>query len=428
MVYIEQLNSYVGKELTLKGWVYSLRSSGKIKFLLLRDGTGICQCVLLASNCGEDSFEKFNDLTNESTVEVTGIVKADKRSPGEFELSVTKLQILSISNDYPITPKEHGVEFLMNHRHLWLRSKRQHSIIRIRARVISAIREFFNNLDFTLVDAPIFTPNACEGTSELFKTMYFDEESYLSQSGQLYMEAGAAAFGKVYCLGPTFRAEKSKTRRHLIEFWMCEPEVAFIDYWKNMDLAEELIKYVIAFVLKTSEKELEILERNTKLLKSYLDTPFERITYKKACEILKQKVPDFKPGDRFGAQDETLLGEHFQKPVFIHNYPSDITPFYMKKDLDKGESKNCDLIAPEGYGELLGGSQREDNLDVLLKSIDEHKLSRDDFAWYIDLRKYGSFVSSGFGLGIERTVAWICKLSHLRETIPFPRMYGRNYP
>lgn len=427
MVYIDKLGNYVGKELTLKGWVYSLRSSGKIKFLILRDGTGICQCVFVEANCVE-TFEKFEDLTQETTVRVSGVVKADKRSPGEFELSVSQLEILSIAEEYPITPKEHGVEFLMSHRHLWLRSKRQHAIIRIRARIVSAIREFYNNRGFILVDAPIFTPNACEGTSELFKTQYFDEESYLSQSGQLYMEAGAAAFGKVYCLGPTFRAEKSKTRRHLIEFWMCEPEVAFIDYWQNMDLAEEMVKYIITSVLNDCMKELETLERDIQPLKSYLETSFERITYKKACEILKQKVEGFKSGGRFGANDETILGDHFQKPVFIHEYPIEITPFYMKKDLDKGVSKNCDLIAPEGYGELLGGSQREDNLDVLLQSLDEHKLSREHFAWYIDLRKYGSFVSSGFGLGVERTVAWICKLSHLREAIPFPRMYGRNYP
>ena len=428
MVYINELGNYKDKEIALHGWVYSLRSSGKIRFLLLRDGTGICQCVFLTAKCGQANFDKFQELTQESTVKVTGIVKEDKRSPGDFELSVTKLDILSITKDYPITPKEHGVEFLMDHRHLWLRSKRQHSIIKIRACVVSAIREFFNDRNFTLVDAPIFTPNACEGTSELFKTQYFDEESYLSQSGQLYMEAAAAAFGKVYCLGPTFRAEKSKTRRHLIEFWMLEPEVAFLDHIGNMDLAETMLKHILTKVLQSCSRELAALERNTDNLQNYLNADFERVSYKRACEIIQDKLPEFKPGSRFGAKDETLIGEYFGKPVFIHNYPSNITPFYMKKDLSKKETKNCDLIAPEGYGELLGGSQREDDLDVLLKSIEDHKLSLKHFAWYIDLRKYGSFVSSGFGLGIERTVAWICGLSHVRETIPFARMYGRNYP
>ena len=428
MTYIHELNKYEEKEVTLKGWVYSLRSSGKIKFLLLRDGTGICQCVFVENVCGKDNFDSFDKLTQESTVEVTGVVKQDRRSPGSFELSVKSLSTISITTDYPITPKEHGVEFLMNHRHLWLRSKKQNAILKIRARIISAIRNFYDKDHFTLIDAPIFTPNACEGTTELFETEYFGEKSYLSQSGQLYMEAAASAFGKVYCLGPTFRAEKSKTRRHLIEFWMCEPEVAFLDHVANMDLAENTIRYVISSVLEDMENELSDLERDIEPLKNFLDSPFERVSYHKACKILKTKDHQFEGGKKFGANDETLLGDYFNKPVFVHNFPSNITPFYMKQDLDKGESLNFDLIAPEGYGEIIGGSQREDSLEVLLKNIGEKNLNKNDLAWYIDLRRYGSFVSSGFGLGVERLVAWICGVKHLRETIPFARMYGRNYP
>ncbi|MCB0393239.1 MAG: asparagine--tRNA ligase [Bdellovibrionales bacterium] len=427
-VYVEDLSKHVGQKVTLKGWVYNHRSSGKIKFLLLRDGTGLCQCVFFRGECQEKSFEDFENLTQESSVIVTGTVREEKRSPGGYELGADELEIVHRTVDYPITPKEHGVDFLMNNRHLWLRSKKQHAAIRVRGEIVQAIRDFFNGRGFTLVDAPIFTPSACEGTSTLFQTQYFDEKAYLSQSGQLYMEAGAAAFGKVYCFGPTFRAEKSKTRRHLIEFWMVEPEVAFADLKENMELAEQFVEYIVQRTLTNRKEELVALERDTTQLQN-VKGPFPRVHYKEAVAMIKKENPDFIDGDDFGAPDETIISSKFDRPVFVHHFPSAIKAFYMKKDENNPEeSLSCDLLAPEGYGEIIGGGQREDDLEKLFKGIDSHGLRREDFQWYSDLRSYGSFPHSGFGLGIERTVAWICGLQHVRETIPFPRLYGRHYP
>ena len=427
-VYISDLSQHVGQTVELKGWVYSKRSSGKIKFLLLRDGTGVCQCVYFKGECDEKAFEEFEKLSQESCVFVTGNVKEEKRSPGGYELSAKNLTIYSGSVDYPIGPKEHGVDFLMGIRHLWLRSAKQHAAIRVRAEIIRAVRDFFDGRGFTLVDAPIFTPSACEGTSTLFETKYFDEKAYLSQSGQLYMEAGAAAFGKVYCFGPTFRAEKSKTRRHLIEFWMVEPEVAFNDMYDNMELAEQFVEYIVQRTIKNRAEELRVLERNVDAL-AKVKGPFPRLHYNDAADIIAKENPEFKKGDDFGGTDETIISSKYDKPVFVHHYPAAIKAFYMKEDpKEPGYAMGCDLLATEGYGEIIGGGQREDNLEILTKKIHEHGLKETDFDWYMDLRKYGTFPHSGFGLGIERTVSWICGLSHVRETIPFPRLYGRLRP
>lgn len=422
------LSKFVGETVELRGWVYNTRSSGKVKFLQLRDGSGFCQCIFFKGDIQTDAFEEFDKLTQESTIKVQGVVKAEPRSPGGYELGVRNLEIINITKDYPITPKEHGTDFLMNHRHLWLRSRMQHAILRVRSEIISAIRDFFNGQGFTLIDAPIFTPNACEGTSTLFETQYFDDKAYLSQSGQLYMEAGAAAFGKVYCFGPTFRAEKSKTRRHLIEFWMVEPEVAFNDMYDNMDLAEQFVEYVVQRTIKNKAEELRILERDVEKLKP-IKGPFPRLHYSEAAQIIKKENPDFVIGDDFGAPDETIISSKFDKPVFVHHYPAAIKAFYMKRDPKEPQSAmGCDLLATEGYGEIIGGGQREDNIELLLERLHEHGLKEEHFQWYLDLRRYGAFPSSGFGLGLERTVAWICGLPHIRETIPFPRMYGRLYP
>ncbi len=427
-VYISDLKDHIGKTVSLHGWVYNHRSSGKVKFLLLRDGTGICQCVYFRGECDDKALEDFEQLSQESCVKVTGLVREEKRSPGGFELSARSLEIQAGSVDYPITPKEHGPDFLLNHRHLWIRSKRQHAVLRVRAEIVAAIRDFFDGRGFTLTDAPIFTPSACEGTSTLFETKYFDEKAFLSQSGQLYMEATAAALGKVYCFGPTFRAEKSKTRRHLIEFWMVEPEVAFNDLYDNMELAEEFVEYVVQRTLKNKAEELKVLERNTEMLSKVL-APFPRIHYKEATEMILKENPNFIVGDDFGAPDEAIISSKIDKPVFVHHFPSAIKAFYMKEDpKEPGYSMSCDLLAPEGYGEVIGGGQREDSYEVLVRKIEEHKLNIKDFEWYLDLRKYGSFQHAGFGLGVERTVAWVCGIQHVRETIPFPRMYGRNYP
>jgi asparaginyl-tRNA synthetase len=427
-VYISDLSQHVGQTVELRGWVYNKRSSGKIKFLVLRDGTGFCQCVYFKGECDETSFNEFEKLSQEASVIVTGTVKEEKRSPGGYELSAKTLKIYGESVDYPIGPKEHGPDFLLSNRHLWLRSANQHAVLRIRNEIVKAIRDFFDGRGFTLIDAPIFTPSACEGTSTLFETQYFDDKAYLSQSGQLYMEAGAAAFGKVYCFGPTFRAEKSKTRRHLIEFWMVEPEVAFNDLYDNMELAEQFVEYIVQRVLKNRAEELKTLGRDTTML-SKVKAPFKRLHYKEACELILKENPEFKPGDDFGAPDETIVSSKFETPVFVHHYPAAIKAFYMKQDPeDTSLSMSCDLLATEGYGEIIGGGQREESLQKLLDRIAEHKLNPEDFSWYLDLRKYGTFPHSGFGLGIERTVAWICGLQHIRETIPFPRMYGRLRP
>jgi asparaginyl-tRNA synthetase len=426
--YINDLKNYVGQKVELKGWVYNTRSSGKIKFLQLRDGTGICQCIYFRGECQEASFNLFEELTQETSVRVTGVVKAEPRSPGGYELGADELEIIGKANEYPITPKEHGVDFLMENRHLWLRSKRQAAILRVRAEIVAAVRDFFDGRGFTLTDAPIFTPSACEGTTNLFETQYFDEKAYLSQSGQLYMEATAAALGKVYCFGPTFRAERSKTRRHLIEFWMVEPEVAFNDMYDNMDLAEQFVEYIVQRTLTNRAEELKVLERDISKLQP-VKAPFPRLHYREAVEMILKENPSFINGDDFGAPDEAIVSSKFEKPVFVHHFPSAVKAFYMKEDpKDLGFAMGSDLLAPEGYGEIIGGGQREDRLEVLQKKIAEHGLREEDFRWYNDLRRYGTFQHSGFGLGIERTVAWICGLHHVRETIPFPRLYGRSYP
>lgn len=427
-VWISDLKDRVGQTVELEGWVYNSRSSGKIKFLLVRDGTGMCQCVYFKGECDEKAFEIFEQATQESLVKVTGVVRAEPRSPGGFEISARVLEVVHSAKDYPISPKEHGTDFLMNNRHLWLRSKRQVAILHIRHEIINAIRDFFDGRGFTLIDAPIFTPSACEGTSTLFETQYFDTKAYLSQSGQLYMEAAAAALGKVYCFGPTFRAEKSKTRRHLIEFWMVEPEVAFNDLYDNMELAEQFVEYVVQRTLTNRGEELKALERNLDALKN-VKAPFPRIHYQEAAQMILKENPEFKVGDDFGGTDETIVSSKFDRPLFVHHYPAAVKAFYMKEDpKEEGASMSCDLLATEGYGEIIGGGQREDNLDILLKKIKEHGLKESDFDWFLDLRRYGTFPHSGFGLGVERTVAWICGLPHVRETIPFPRLYGRSYP
>lgn len=428
-IYIEELDKYIGQEIELSGWVTHKRSSGKIRFIVLRDGTGICQLVLVKNLLPEEVFNKFDELTQESSLKVLGSVKKEDRAPGGFEIEVKNIEIIHIAKDYPITPKEHGVEFLMDHRHLWLRSSRQHAIMRVRHEIINAIRTFFNNKGFVLIDSPILTPAACEGTTTLFETEYFDlGKAFLTQSGQLYAEAGAMAFGKVYTFGPTFRAEKSKTRRHLTEFWMVEPEVAFADLNDDMDLAEEFVEYIVQTVLKNRSKELEYLERDISKLEK-VKRPFPRIHYEEAIEILRKNGVDFEWGNDFGGTDETIISEAFDKPVMIHHYPAQIKAFYMKRDPnDERYALAVDMLAPEGYGEIIGGSQREDDYDTLLKRIEEHNLPKEAFEWYLDLRRYGSVPHAGFGLGIERTVAWICKLDHVRETIPFPRMIYRNTP
>ncbi len=427
--YIEDLSGLIGEEVTLKGWVYNKRSSGKIRFLILRDGTGLCQGVLVKANISEETFAKFDLLTQESSFAMTGRIRKEDRAPGGFEMDVTDIAIISIASEYPITPKEHGVEFLMDRRHLWLRSSRQHAILRIRHQIIKSIREFFDNRGFVLMDAPIFTPAACEGTSTLFGTDYFDMgKAYLTQSGQLYGEAGAMAMGKVYVFGPTFRAEKSKTRRHLTEFWMVEPEVAFNDLNDNMDLAEEFLEYIVQSVMKNRRPELEHLGRNMKFLEN-VKRPLPRITYDEAVEILRKNNIPFEWGNDLGGTDETVVSEQFDRPVMVHRYPAAVKAFYMKRDPQRPDlALAVDVLAPEGYGEIIGGSQREDDLQTLIDRIKEQQLPQEAFEWYLDLRRFGSVPHSGFGLGVERTVAWICGLDHVRETIPFPRMIYRLTP
>ena len=426
---IKDLGNYVGKEISLQGWLYNKRSSGKIKFLVLRDGTGYLQCVYFKGNVSDDIFETADRIGQESSIEVTGKVKAEPRAPGGYELDATGLKVLQEAHDYPITPKDHGIEFLMDHRHLWLRSSRQVAILKIRHRIVKAIRDFFDGNGFTLMDPPILTPNAVEGTSTLFETPYFDlGKAYLTQSGQLYAEAGAMALGKVYTFGPTFRAEKSKTRRHLTEFWMVEPEVAFNDLNDNMDLAEEFLEYVVQTVLKEMAEELKVLERDTTKLKN-VKKPLPRISYDEAVEILKKNGSEFEYGNDLGGTDETIISEKFDRPVMVHRYPAAVKAFYMKRDpKNENLALAVDVLAPEGYGEIIGGSQREDDLNKLLERIKEHNLPQEAFEWYLDLRRYGSVPHSGFGLGLERTVGWICGLEHVRETIPFPRMIYRNTP
>lgn len=426
---IKDLSEYVGKEVSLRGWLYNKRSSGKVKFLILRDGTGYLQCVYFKGNVSEEIFEIADKIGQESSIEVTGLVKSEPRAPGGYELDATGLKVISEAHEYPITPKDHGIEFLMDNRHLWLRSSRQVAILKIRHRIVKAIRDFFDGKGFTLVDTPILTPAACEGTSTLFETPYFDlGKAYLTQSGQLYAEAGAMAFGKAYTFGPTFRAEKSKTRRHLTEFWMVEPEVAFADLNSDMDLAEEFLEYIVQTVLKDMEEELKVLERDTSMLKN-VKRPLPRVSYDEAVEILKKNGGEFEWGNDFGGGDETIISNQFDRPVMVHRYPAEVKAFYMKRDPENEKlALAVDVLAPEGYGEIIGGSQREDDFDKLLKRLEEHDLPKEAFDWYLDLRKYGSVPHSGFGLGLERTVGWICGLDHVRETIPFPRMIYRNTP
>lgn len=435
MIWIEELKNHLGEEVTLKGWVYNRRDSGKIRFVILRDGTGLLQCVFVASQLDEATFNQADILNQEATVEITGAVREEKRAPGGVELTVKSLKLLSDSIDYPITPKEHGIDFLLSHRHLWLRSRRQHALLRCRDTLIRAFHDFFEERGFILIDPPIITPTSCEGTTELFEVKYFDDAAYLSQSGQLYMEPAAAAFGKVYCLAPSFRAEKSKTRRHLTEFWHLEPEVAFLDLDGDMELAEDMLLFVVKRILEKRKDDLNLLgekvdgfNEHIKILEN-LSKPFFRISYSDAIELLNKKGTTMVWGEKFGADEEAIISKEFNKPVFVHRYPKKSAPFYMKEDPDNPQLvKNFDLLAPEGYGEIIGGSQREDDLKKLENAIKSNNLPREPLEWYLDLRRYGSFEHSGFGIGMERTLAWITGIHHIRETIPYPRLMDRIYP
>jgi asparaginyl-tRNA synthetase len=438
VVLTSKLAEHVDQSVTLRGWLYNKRSSGKLHFLELRDGFGVVQCVMSKRGVGEEIFARAHELTQESSLTVTGKVSAHPKREGVFEIHVEDWQLVALTTDaYPISPKEHGTEFLMDHRHLWLRSKRQHAIIRVRHAIIRAVRDFFDDRDFTLVDAPVFTPNACEGTSNLFETDYHGQPAFLTQSGQLYMEAAAAAFGRAYCFGPTFRAEKSKTRRHLSEFWMVEPEIAFATLDEVMDLAEAFTCSIVERVLATRRPELQLLERDIGKLEA-IRAPFPRLSYTEAVEIIREEraklakdseAPELTWGGDFGAEDETLLSQRFEKPVLVHRYPAAVKAFYMKRDPDDDRlALGVDLIAPEGYGEVIGGGERESDLAVLDAAIATHELPPEAFGWYRDLRRFGTFPHGGFGLGIERMVAWTCGLPHVRETIPFPRMLNRLHP
>ncbi len=427
--YIQDIANYAGQSVTLKGWLHNRRSSGKIHFLTVRDGTGFIQCVMSKQAVGEEAFKAADHLAQETSLVVEGTVRADARAPGGFEVDVTGLQVVSESQNFPISPKEHGVDFLMDRRHLWIRSQRQQAILRVRHEVINAVRDFFNQRGFILADTPIFTPAACEGTTTLFPVQYFENETaYLTQSGQLYNEANAMALGRVYCFGPTFRAEKSKTRRHLTEFWMVEPEMAYATLDDVMDLAEALVVFVVQRVLENRKAELKVLERDTSKLET-VKAPFPRMSYDDAAKLLKEKGLPFEWGGDFGAPDETAISESFDRPVCVHRYPSAVKAFYMKPDPQRPEVALCvDVLAPEGYGEIIGGGQRIDDYDLLIARIEEHKLPKEAFEWYLDLRRFGSVPHGGFGMGIERVVSWICGIEHLREAIPYPRMLYRIYP
>ncbi len=428
-VYIEDIAQHVGTPITLKGWLANRRSSGKIHFLQVRDGSGFIQAVMSKAQVGDETFEVASHLSQESAIIVHGTPRADTRAPGGFELDVTGLELVSASVDFPITPKEHGVDFLLDRRHLWIRTQRQQAVLRIRHEVIDAVRDYFNNLGFVLADTPIFTPSSCEGTTTLFPVQYFDDATaYLTQSGQLYNEANAMALGRVYCFGPTFRAEKSKTRRHLTEFWMVEPEVAYANLDDIIELAQGLVVSVIGRVLDKKQRELKVLERDVAKLER-IAKPFARITYDDAVALLTSKGLPFEWGGDFGSPDETALSEHFDGPVAVTGYPSEIKAFYFKPMDGRPEvSLSVDILAPEGYGEIIGGGQRLEDLDLLLKRIKDHNLPQDAFEWYLDLRRFGSVPHAGFGMGIERVVSWICGLDHLREAIPYPRMLNRMYP
>lgn len=427
-VLIKNLGDHVGQQVTIQGWLYNRRSSGKIQFLIVRDGSGLVQGVMVKKEVAPELYEAAQTLTQESALKLTGLVRAEERALGGFEMQVTGVEVIAIAEEYPITHKEHGVDFLAERRHLWIRTPRQVAILRIRSEIEHALREFFYQHDFVLADAPIITPAACEGTTNLFELDYHGDKGYLSQSGQLYNEATALALGRIYCFGPTFRAEKSKTRRHLLEFWMIEAEMAYFDVDDNMKLQEEMVCFVIQRVLHKCANELRTLGREVAKLEA-VKLPFPRISYTEAVEILKQAGEEFEWGDDFGAPHETIISNHFNAPVFVHRYPTAIKAFYMKPDpQDPTVVLGADLLAPEGYGEIIGGGQRIDDLNLLKQRIAEHKLPEDAFEWYLDLRRYGSVPHSGFGLGLERTVAWLCGLDHIRETIPFPRMLHKMYP
>jgi asparaginyl-tRNA synthetase len=433
--YIRDIAKHVGEEVTIKGWLYNIRSSGKISFPQIRDGSGIIQGVVFKPGVSEKIWNDVSTLTQESSIIVRGEVREHPKQPGVYELDVKDLEIVSIAHEFPITPKEHGVEFLMDKRHLWLRSKRQHAVLTIRAEVIRAVRDYFDSNGFLLMDTPIFTPAACEGTTNLFEVNYFDETSaYLTQSGQLYNEATAAAFGKVYCFGPTFRAEKSKTRRHLTEFWMVEPEVAYAQLNDVMELAEDFLTFIVGRVLNNRQQELKELERDISKLEA-IKKPFPRLQYDDAVKLLQEGFAkgelehNFEWGGDFGAPDETYISSKFDSPVMVHRYPAAVKAFYMATDAERPDLALCvDVLAPEGYGEVIGGGERSADLDYLLKQIHAHGLPEEAFDWYLDLRKYGTFPHGGFGMGIERCTAWMCGIEHIRETIPFPRMLYRLKP
>ena len=431
IISIEEAGKYEGQEVTIRGWLYNLRESGKLMFPIFRDGTGIIQGVCALKE-NPEAFEALKGLTQESSVIVTGKIRAEQRAPGGFEMGVSKIQVLqkvSEAQPYPIQLKEHGVDFLLDHRHLWIRTPRQASILRIRAEAIRAARNFMDSQGYILTDAPMFTPAACEGTSTLFEVNYIDDQkAYLTQSGQLYIEATAMALGKVYTFGPTFRAEKSKTRRHLTEFWMLEPEAAYAELGDMMNLAEGLVSAVVQSVVKNKSRELELLKRDTKKLAN-VKPPFPRISYEEAIGILNKHNNPTKFGDDIGGDEETIVSNEFDRPVMVHRYPASIKAFYMQPDPQRPDlALAFDMLAPEGYGEIIGGSQRIHDYDLLVKRLHEYKLPEEPFQWYLDLRRYGSVPHAGFGLGLERTVAWICGTEHIREVIPFPRMIYRVYP
>tara|TARA_Y100000996_G_scaffold227929_1_gene179208 strand:+ start:1997 stop:3286 length:1290 start_codon:yes stop_codon:yes gene_type:complete len=423
-----KIADFTDKKISMSGWVYSVRRSGKIGFLTFRDGFGLVQCIVAKNDVGEDKFELFKTLTQESSLTITGKVVENERAPGGFEIIVNDIELHQLSKDYPISPKEHGADFLMSNRHLWLRSKKQYAILKIRHQIIKSIRDYFDSNDFTLVDSPMFTPNAAEGTSTLFETEYFGKKAYLAQTGQLYGEASAMAFGRHYNFGPCFRAEKSKTRRHLTEFWMVEPEIAFCGIEEDMVWAENLIGYVVSEVLKNRAYELSILNRDVGLLKNIIP-PFPRISYTDAIKLLNDNGFEIKWGEDFGAVEDTFISEQYDKPVIVYGWPKEIKAFYMKRDPDNENLVlSMDILAPEGYGEIIGGSERETSIELLLDRIKEENLNKKDYEWYLDLRRYGSVPHSGFGMGLERVVAWICGISHIRETIPFARTMTRLNP
>ncbi len=427
-VYIEDIAGFVDQDVEIRGWLYNKRSSGKVRFLIVRDGTGLLQCTVFSADKDNPLFKIHDELTQESSLIVRGRVREDRRAPGGFELTLSDIQVVQVAKDYPITLKEHSTPFLMEHRHLWLRSEKQHAVLQVRSEVVRAIRDFFDGRKFRLMDTPILTPSACEGTTTLFETKYFDQMAYLSQSGQLYNEATAAAFGKVYTFGPAFRAEKSKTRRHLIEFWMVEPEVAFAVLEDTIALGQDLVMFILDRVLKNRRHDLETLERNVAPLEN-IKSPFPRLTYEEALPVLKAKGSAIEYGQDFGAPEETILSEVYDQPVAVTHFPAAIKAFYMQPDEKRPDlALGVDFFASEGYGEIIGGGQRIHDLDLLEKRIQENDLPRAAYEWYLDLRRYGTFPHSGFGLGLERTVAWMTGIKHIRETIPFPRLLYRLYP